>query len=148
MVAIADAYYQRQLDDCRTRALTIGMSDAESVEWSGYLMGFTSLMTGCEPAGFEAPGGIQEFGLANLFAIDLVRPLLGRDDVELLIAQYLAAFCPTLQLSAEECGQVESHLWSVAEDQIDPSASATLSTCVSDANDAGSSDAGAGDASN
>lgn len=126
---IAIGYATDQSEDCETSGLTHGLDGDQLTNWLNYLFGYTNAMTGC-PLAFEpVEGGILAFGPANLAALGMSPPVLGRDDAGMLIGQYLARFASALQLSAAERSAVEAYLWDQAQPAIDPAASQLLSVC-------------------
>ena len=151
-VRLASVYWLAQMQDCETAGLTDQMSDRQGDDWLDYLINYTYLMMGC-PVGADAPvdvdqveGGILAFGPANLAAIGLEQPRLGRDDVARLITQYVAAFVAELGLSSADETQLTAQLWSVAEPAIASDIAAGLSRCELDAGPSSAPDGGVGDA--
>jgi hypothetical protein len=149
---LASVYWLAQMRDCETAGLTDQMSDRQSSDWLDYLVNYTYLMMGC-PVGSNAlvdvdqvDGGILAFGPANVAAIGLEQPRLGREDVANLITRYVAAFVAELGLSPADEAQLSAHLWSVADPAIAPGIAAGLSRCELDAGPSSAPDLGVDDA--
>jgi len=128
---IRGAYSMAQGEACETRRLTLGFDFEQSLEWRNYLTDYTTAMAGCDlPADRNLPpGGIDRFGPGDTAAIGVESPLLGPDDVGLLIEQYVTPFAARLVLSNRERTLLEAHLWATAAAQISEQAANVLSVC-------------------
>lgn len=134
-VMIALSYWGVQEEDCRTAGLTSDLTFDEGTLWLDYLAGYTYLLMGCPLLGEPVPGGISAFGPANTAARRANISGLGRDDAALLISQYVEPFSLEVQLDAVQRDALEALLWEAAEAEIDPMATATLSTCEGSSTD-------------
>jgi hypothetical protein len=137
MFAIGLDYQTAPVQDCRIRGLTAGMTPDQDLDWGNYLIAYTYVMAGCAYL-MKVPGGILAFGPGNTPAIGMARPLLGRDDVAVLVDVYLDLFAANLRLSDRQRDSVEAHLLATAEPEIDPLASGVLSRCGDAGVDGGS----------
>jgi hypothetical protein len=135
LAEVATVYYEAQKSACATSKLTQDMGDETSLEWNNYLIDYANVLAGCAvpPASLGGrgflPGGIGEFGLANLAAVGLEQPRLGSDDAELLIGEFVPVFAEALHLSEVERAAVRIFLEKAAQSQIDSGISGTLSVC-------------------
>ncbi len=130
VIGIADNYWFDLSNDCETAGLTDAFSSDQGMEWLGYLTEYTYLLTGCPLEGAQPTGGgLAVFGLANTPVVGGTRGPLGRGDANLLIDKYVVSFGDGLQLTPAERETLRAYLQSSAEPEIDPLASATLSTC-------------------
>jgi hypothetical protein len=143
---IAGEYSQAQLADCRTSGLTYRLTERQSDRWRSYLVNYTYLMMGCPISTDLVDDGISVFGPANTQAVDGDRPALGRDDMALLIDQYVFAFANELSLSNDDRARLNDYLWTVAEVEIDPEATRGLSRCRDAGIGSGGADVGVDDA--
>lgn len=131
----ATTYFDSQVGACSTTKLTQALSAEQTVAWVNYLVDYSHALAGCDipdPSlggrGF-LPGGVGQFGPANLAAVDAPQPRLGRNDASLLIDEYLSAFASALRLSDGERQGVRLFLEGTAEAQIEPMLSGVLSAC-------------------
>lgn len=129
MDGIAQDYDTTRESDCRTAALLPTLSAEQRADWRDYLIGYSAALAGCPPLPVSVPGGVLAFGPANISVLGLPPPVLGRDDVALLIEHYLAGFSAALDLSESENSEVEAQLWKTAEGVWDAGASGVLSSC-------------------
>jgi hypothetical protein len=132
LATAAEGYEAARAGDCRTRGLLPELDALDRRNWLDYLIGYDLLMLGCRPRATPVLGGILAYGPANTPVIGIARPPLGRDDVELLSAQYLEALYAVVTLEPAERIQVEGQLRTAGEDVIDGGVSAGLSTCSRD----------------
>lgn len=131
----ATAYFEAQVGACSTARLTQALSAEQTLAWVNYLVDYSHALAGCDipdPSlggrGF-LPGGVGQFGPANLAAVGAAQPRLGRDDASLLIDEYSSAFSSALRLSESERARVRLFLEGTAEPQIEPTLSGALSAC-------------------
>jgi len=129
-IAVASEYYFAQFGDCRTTGLTASFSMNQGDDWFGYLVSFTLAMAGCPLVYGDIPDGIRAFGPANTGVIGVQPAPLGRDDVDLLIAQYVEAFGSGLALTSEERAAVSAYLLKTAQPFMSTQVQAALSQCV------------------
>jgi hypothetical protein len=132
---VAWGYYDAQRSACETARLTQDLSETQALDWGNYLTDYVHALAGCNLPSPDLggkgilPGGIDQFGLANLAAIGVAQPQLGRDDVDLLLTQFLDLFAKSLSLTDIERSAVADFLRSTAERQTSELVSGLLSTC-------------------
>lgn len=124
-------YYAMQSMDCATEGLTSSLNYEQFCAWIAYLTSFTYLMAGCVPNFETVTGGTEAFGPANTPYTGAVRSKLTPAEADALTRHYLQAFAMALNLSPEERDRAHIHLRRTAQQEIDPQAPSSLSTCVS-----------------
>lgn len=121
--------YYVQTDQCQTRGLVSAMSDTQMDDWLVYLLNYSHALFGCGLLFDPLPGGVGAFGLANTEAVGVASPMLGADDVALLMDIYLTGCAKELPMTSAELAELRRRLEAAALPRIDPSLTARLSDC-------------------